>query len=196
MTEFDDKDIIEALKAGSQTAMEMLFDRYKSRILNFSLRYLGNRADAEDVTSDVFVTLFSNKYTWNPTAKLSTWLFTVARNACLTRLRKKKNIISIWFTKNEDDDDKADVWDIPDENSIGDQIMSTKESIQHVKKAISKLPVEQREAIILREYQRLSYEEIAQILECSLDKVKVLIFRARENLRAELLSFMKEGQND
>ena len=71
--------------------------------------------------------------------------------------------------------------------------MKEKEMAGEVKKAIEKLPQTQKEAIVLREYQNLSYQEISQILGCSLENVKILIFRARERLRQELSSFMTEG---
>ena len=71
-----------------------------------------------------------------------------------------------------------------------------KEAASQIKLAILQLPLSHREALVLREYQKLSYEEISQVLNCTLENVKILIFRAREELRNKLSSFMMEGNND
>ena len=187
-----EENLIKEYLSGNQEALAMIFELYKNRILNFCLRILGNRADAEDVTADVFLALFSQKYTHNPQAKFSTWLYTVARNSCISRIRKRKNFVSLWFTSNEGE--VADAWDIPDTNPLSREELDQREISSEVRKAISKLPLEQREAIVLREYHSLSYEEIAKVLHCSLEKVKILLFRAREQLRTQLSSFIKEQQ--
>ena len=185
-----DHELMQEYADGNQQAIEMIFERYKSKILNFCVRILGNRADAEDVTGDVFLKLFANKYTYDPRAKFSTWLFTIARNDCISRIRKRKNLVSIWFgNKNSE---QADQWDIPDESHMPDHTAKQKETQTFVRRAIQQLPLEQREAIVLREYHKMNYEDISKVLNCSLEKVKVLIFRGREKLRVELASFVKE----
>lgn len=189
-----DEKLIQDYNEGDDEVLAMIFERYKTRVLNFSLRILGNRADAEDVTSEVFLTLFNKRYTYDEGAKFSTWLFTVARNNCISRIRKRKNLVSVWFTNKENG--KVDQWDIPDTSNDSSKALEKKEASIQVRKAISNLPLEQREALILREYHDFSYQDISQILECSLDNVKVLIFRARKNLRGELTSFIREANHD
>ena len=105
----------------------------------------------------------------------------------------RKNAVSVWFSSKESE--KADAWDIPDTKEDFRENLESNETSQHIKRAIGRLPFEQKEAIILREYHQLTYEQIAQILNCSLEKVKILIFRARENLRKDLASFIKEAQS-
>jgi RNA polymerase sigma-70 factor (ECF subfamily) len=186
-----DEDIIVEYQNGDDHAMQILYERYKNHILNFSLRILGNRADAEDVTADVFLKLFEKKYTFDPKAKFSTWLFTVARNKCIDQTRKRKKQTSMWFfSKGQGNYEQ---WDVEDENAQTDKNLKLNETKIEVKKAIAQLKYEQREALILREYDKMSYQEISEILNCSLEKVKVLIFRAREQLKKELASFIKEG---
>jgi len=187
-----DEDIMLDYQSGNDEAIEMIFTRYQDKILNFSMRILGNRADAEDVTGDVFLTLFSKQYAYNHAAKFSTWLYTVARNSCISRIRKRKTLVSVWFTSKESN--RAEQWDIPDTNDLSHDQLEKKETAAYVRQAISRLPLEQKEAIILREYHNLSYEEISKVLNCTLEKVKALIFRARENLRGELIAFIKEGE--
>ncbi|MCK5580818.1 MAG: sigma-70 family RNA polymerase sigma factor [Candidatus Omnitrophica bacterium] len=188
-----DEQLISAYMQGEDTALEILFQRYKSSILNFALRILGNRADAEDVVSDVFVSVFSKKYEIRPGAKFKTWLYKVAYNAAISKIRKRKKMISLWFLKN--DAGQYEEWDVPDPGSLAPEELIKQETAAAVRKTIHKLPRMQKEAIVLREYHKLGYAEIADIMECSLENVKILIYRAREALRNELPSFIK-GDND
>lgn len=185
-----DEDLIADYQHGNQEAFEMLFERYKRPIFNFSLRILNNRADAEDVTSEVFTVLFTNKDSYRPQAKFSTWLFTVARNACITKIRRRKHFTALWFQKENSRDEE--VWDIPDPRESSAEQLVQRETAKNVKRAVNKLQGLQKEALILREYQQMSYEEISVVLNCSLENVKILIFRAREALRVELYALIKE----
>jgi len=190
----NDEQIMLDYLSGKKEAIEMIYMRYKIPILNFSLKMLGNRADAEDVTHEVFLALVSHKYNYHPEAKFSTWLFTVARNSCISRIRKRKYTVSMWFQSKEND--TYDQWQVADSQKLSDQELEQKEKAGHVKAAMSKLPLNQKEALILREYHAFSYNEISHILNCSLENVKILIFRAREQLRHELRSLIKENNHD
>jgi len=190
-----DEDIMLAYQIGAQPeVIKVIFFRYKTRILNFCLRMLGNRADAEDVIGDVFLALFAKKYVYDPKAKFSTWLYTVARNSCISRIRKRKKVVSVWFSS-KGGRSTPDQWDVEDHQDSASDQLGKREAALCVRKAIGQLPYEQREAVVLREYHRLSYEEISRILNCSLEKVKILIFRGRGQLKEELKSFMEEGRS-
>ncbi len=94
-----DEELIEAFNKGSGTAFEALFERYKLKVFNFALRMLCDRPEAEDVTSETFMQLYQRKFVYNRTAKISTWLFAVARNGFITRIRKRQGLVSVWFRK-------------------------------------------------------------------------------------------------
>ena len=191
MGERTDEQLMLDFQKGDNNAVQIIFERYKSPLLNFSLRILGNRADAEDVTSDVFVTLFDGKYAFHPEAKFSTWLYTITRNRCVSQLRRKKGLISLWFDAGESESPGA--WEIEDTHAFSKTDLEKKEMGALIQQAVQRLPLEQKEALVLREYQQMSYDEISQILDCSLEKVKILIFRAREKLRQDLIPFIEEG---
>ncbi len=184
-----DEELWRAYNGGDQKAFDTLFNRHKGYVFNFSLRLLNSRADAEDVTSEVFLALFNKRFTADGRAKLTTWLLTVARNACISRLRSVKHTVSLWFSKDGED---AQEWDIPDSVPQPREAAVNKENVRLIAQALKVLPPEQKEALVLREYMGKDYAEISQILDCSLEKVKVLIFRAREGLRKELLPRLKE----
>ena len=189
MSSQSDENLMEDYRlSGDSEVMAIIYQRYKAKILNFALRILANRAQAEDVTGEVFLTLFSNKYTSDRNAKFSTWLYTVARNKCIDHIRKRNNVFSLWFKSSTGEEGQ---FAIADENEIPRDELIKKEAASEVKNALAKLPNNQKEALVLREYQQLSYEEISQVLDCSLENVKVLIYRAREQLRVELKSFLK-----
>ncbi len=189
--EQSDQELIARYLDGDQTAFRVIFERYKNRLFNYAWRVLGNRADAEDVVSEVFLAVFEKRYRVQAQAKFSTWLYTVAHNGCMTKFRQKKNMVSLWFQQAESDTPQE--WDLPDAGLTPSQQSDQKDVIAVVRAAVKKLPVEQREALILREYQGLSYDDIARVLDCSLEKVKILIFRAREGLKGTLpASFLEE----
>lgn len=187
--EADDEQLMQKFAEGDARALAEIYGRYKLRILNFCLRFLGNRSEAEDVTGEVFLALFSGTYTPQSQAKFSTWLFTIARNRCIDCLRLKKRTVS---TTREGQEEFEFGTDAPDSR----RQLEAGETAGAVKAAVMRLPEEQREAIILREYNKFSYQEIAGILGCSLQKVKILIFRAREHLRGELASIIQEGHHE
>ncbi|MDP2654205.1 MAG: sigma-70 family RNA polymerase sigma factor [Candidatus Omnitrophota bacterium] len=184
-----DEELIADYQQGNPKALEMLYERYKEPILNFALRILGNRADAEDVTADVFGVLIVRRDAYQPKAKFSTWLYTVTRNACISKIRKHKNVFSLWFQGQNGEYDEIPV---PDKQPSVSMRLADQETGEQIRKAIEKLPDSQKEALILREYHGMSYDEISQVLGCSLENVKILIFRGRERLRRELTSFLTE----
>ncbi|MBF0595554.1 MAG: RNA polymerase sigma factor [Candidatus Omnitrophica bacterium] len=191
--ERSNEDLMKAYQSGETHAMEQLFQRYKVRILNFCYGLLANRADAEEAAADAFLALVIEKDSFDTSRTFSTWFYTIARNKCISRMRKRNNFVSLWIPSSNDDDGK--MWDVPDGNDISREAMAKKEVQVGVRKAIAKLPDEQREAIILRQYHGFSYQQVSQILGCSQEKVKSLIFRAKEQLRAELMSFVKEERS-
>ncbi len=187
-----DEELIIAYLRGDDKAMEIIFMKFRTQVFNYALRLLLNRADAEDVTADAFLAIFSRKYTYQPEVKFVTWLYTVVRNACIDRMRRRKRNISLTAWKSGAEEDAGQV-DIIDETALPTQSLEQSEQAKQVRSAIDKLPADQKEAIILREYHAMDYQQISQVMNCSLSKVKILIFRARENLRKELSSFMTEG---
>lgn len=191
MTEKQDHELMREFQEGSEEALEMIYVRYQKPVYHFSYRILANRADAEDATSETFVKVSTKKMTYEPKAKFSTWIFTIARNTCLTWIRKQKHLFSFFGFKNEEGE-MTEI-EIVDESLSPHEDVSKKDTAEKVKEAIRKLPLSQREAIVLREYHDLSYAEISSVLSCSLENVKILIYRGRENLRQILSSVIQEG---
>lgn len=187
-----DEQLMREFQTGDREAMQQLFQHNKVRIFNFCFGMLGNRADAEEVAGDVFLALIKNKYLYDPNRTFSTWIFTIARNMCLNRIRKRKQTVSLWYCSSGSD--QYESWDVEDQRDQSRESLAKKERAQMVRRAIAGLPFEQREALELKQYHGFSYVEISQILNCSLEKVKILIFRAKEHLKSKLASFIREEQ--
>jgi len=177
----NDEELVRRFYQADEEALVVIFKRHKDGIFNFALRLVGNRADAEDAVSHTFMMLCEKRYTIKPGASFKTWGYTVARNICLSKLRNRNRFYSFWSPKNDPDHDGP--IDVIDPKETARDQLDQKETMGLIQKAIHKLPEEQKEALLLREYHDFSYEEISQVLNCSLDKVKVLIFRARSRLK-------------
>jgi len=186
-----DEALMRAYQAGDQTAMNQLFEHNKVRILNFCIGLLGSRADAEEIAADAFVALIKHKDSYQPNRTFSTWFFTIARNLCLNRIRERRKSVTVWFATKTGE--SRDSWDIADEREHSRERLEKKERGHAVRQAIAALQLEQREAIVLKQFHGFSYEEISLILNCSLEKVKILIFRAKINLKSQLASFIGEA---
>ena len=188
----NDEELIQSFYNGDREALGLIFERHKEGVFNFALRMLSNRADAEDITGDVFGRLCGSHGRFSPNASFKTWLYTIARNACLDKIRGRRKWGSLWFRDQETQEDVQA--DVPSHDAGPSENLDKREAARHIQAAIQKLATDQREAIILREYEGLSYEEIATILGCSLANVKVLIYRARVQLKDNIPAFIKEGR--
>ncbi|MBF0503889.1 MAG: RNA polymerase sigma factor [Candidatus Omnitrophica bacterium] len=186
----NDEELILRFYKENQEALKVIFKRHKDGLFNFALRFVGNRADAEDAVSHAFMMVCEKRYTNKPGASFKTWIYTVARNICLSKIRNRNSFFPLWFKNNNTEDEEP--IDVIDQTGIARDQLDQKVISAILQKAIGKLPEEQKEALILREYNGLTYEEIGQVLNCSLDKVKVLIFRARSHLKDVLPPILLE----
>ena len=193
MADEQEKVLIEKSKKGDGEAFGELISSYQKKVLNLAYRMLGSVSDAEDAAQEIFIKAFRSLYSFNERSAFSTWLYKVATNVCLDILRKRKRqnggaMVSI-NRYNADDDE----YELP----IGDGAPSPheeaqkKEAMRALKSALDLLSEEQRAVIVMRDINGLSYEEIADIAECSLGTVKSRINRSRLALR-KLLEKDKE----
>ncbi len=171
-------------QAGDESCFEKLVDRNKQSMFNLAYRFLGNRQDAEDVTQELFLSVFRSASRYTPQAKFTTWLYRICRNACIKKLRQRK-AGSVSLSQYDDHSVPADAGRCPEQHILA------AEQAAIVKSAIDALPERQRFAVVLFRYEQASYEQIAKTLECSLDAVKVLLHRARKNLKERLKDYVK-----
>lgn len=183
-----DPDVVLMLKfqEGDKASFEKLIDKYYKRIFNLIYRFVNDRDTAEDLTQEVFIKIYKSQFAYRPRAKFNTWLYQIAKNISLNELRRlKKQTVSLDEpVKGRDHEFKRDLIDSAASNPY--QNASDEEKRQIIRGAIQALPENQRLAVILRRYEKLSYEDIALSLNCSVKAVKSLLSRAKENLKERL----------
>ncbi len=176
-----------AFQRGDDSAFSSLVQRFQHTVVGVIYRYVGDRAEAEDLSQDVFLRVYNARKSYSPQAKFTTWLFRIVTNLCLNEIRDRKRHSILSLAPDEilsQHPDRA-VEDGPA------QALTDEEMRAAVKAAIEGLPDTQRMAIILDKYHDLSYEEIGSRMNLSAAAVKSLLSRARENLRKRLAPLMK-----
>jgi len=178
-----DEQLIRRFQAGDETAFEEIVNRYKNRLMNFAYRFVLDREEAEDIVQDTFLKVYQNRYAYKEIAKFSTWIYTITANLAKTILRKRRNRKMFSFSRLGPEDKDMD---FPSNEPNAQSKIEGKFDEQAIQKAIVKLPEHFRTAIILRDIQELSYEEISNIINAPLGTVKSRINRARLKLQEDL----------
>ncbi|MHA0855419.1 RNA polymerase sigma factor [Paenibacillus sp. CMAA1364] len=177
-----DSQMIREIKEGNIELFSVLMRRYQRKILTFVFHMLKSsnlELMAEDLCSETFYKAYRSLDTFREVeASFSTWLYTIARNTVLSELRKHRNVnIPL---------DESGFVPVAPSDVAPEQAILRNEKVNMVRSAINKLPEKQRSALILREYDQLDYQEIADILGQSVSSVKSLLFRARSSVKIQL----------
>jgi len=190
--EYDDPGIQLMLQfqQGDQGAFASLFEQYYRPIFQFSCRMLMNSSDAEEITQETFIQVYKAVERYQPTAKFSTWVYTIAKNLCLNKLHAQKQI-GVMATIPEGEDFSLDEV-VASSDPLPSTALEQQERTNMVKRAIESLPPLLRIPIILSRYQGLSNKEIARISGCTETAIKLRIHRAMGYL-AKKLSFYVKG---
>jgi RNA polymerase sigma factor (sigma-70 family) len=163
-----DEQIVDALRAGDDEAMAVITERYRDRLVAY-VRRMSAGADAEDVVQDVLTRAFLALRADDRPMALRPWLYRVAHNRCLDVLRKPVPLPT----------DEVDLGAAA--ATLGEQVAG-RERLRQVVADIQDLPDQQRSALIIRELEGLSYDELAEALETTVPAIKSLLVRARMNL--------------
>jgi RNA polymerase sigma-70 factor, ECF subfamily len=179
---------------GDQSAFEELVEKYKQPVFNMIYRTLPDAAEAEDLAQTVFIQVYKAAHRYRVEAKFSTWLFTIARNLCLNEIRRRSRHRADSLDATISPEDEAPSRQFEDIRSIAppDRLIQD-ELVSKVSEALHDLPENQRTALMLYQEQEKSYEEIAEVLDCSLSATKSLIHRARETLKQRLKPYLRTG---
>jgi RNA polymerase sigma factor (sigma-70 family) len=166
-----DERLIAMARSGNAGAFETIVDRYQARLLGFCRQMLGSTEDAEDVLQEVFVNAYRAMLADEREINLRPWLYRIARNRCLNHLRKPT----------ADAQESMDMVPVVEAASTAEKV-SNREEFRQLLTDVGKLPETQRSALLLREMDAMSYEEIAAAMETSVPSVKSLLVRARISL--------------
>ncbi len=172
---------------GDMQAFSELVDRHKDAVVGTVSKMLGGHGDIEDIAQQVFIRVWKSANAYEPNAKFTTWLFTITRNLVFNesrRLSRKKTV------SHDEMEEEYGLETVDTRSRSPHESLEEKELTRAVDRAIADLPEKARLAVIMRRYEELSYEEIADILELSLSATKSLLFRARNQLKAALKDFL------
>ncbi len=182
------------VKRGDRAAFAELVAKYQQPLFNFVFRTLRDETETEDVAQNTFLQVWKSRARYERTAKFSTWLFTIARNLCLNEIRRRSRhpAESLEETHAEHDDQPSRQYEdkkifLPTETALHGELS------RKIEAALAELPENQRTAILLCRQDELSYEEIAEVLDCSLSATKSLIHRGREYLKEKLKPYLQTG---
>lgn len=182
------------VRDGDRSAFETLVEKYKQPVVNLVARTVGDFTEAEDVAQHVFVQVYKSAHRYEVTAKFSTWLFTIARNLSLNELRRRSRHRADSLDETFGDDDEHPMRQAPDLRTTGPTEQLLRDELEaKVEEAIAALPEKQRTALLMCRHEEFSYEEIAQVVGCTLSATKSLIHRARETLKEKLKPYLRSG---
>lgn len=185
----DEELILEFQKNNTEDAFNILVQRYKNPLTNFVFRFLGDFEVCNDVVQETMIKVYRYKDSYSSVAKFSTWVYTIAGNLARTEYRRKqrRNIFSI-----NDYGEEHSTFDLPDESYRPDVITDSGIKDEIIQKALLKVKETYREAVILRDIQGMSYEEISEILGVNEGTIKSRINRGRAQLQELLKDIYKE----
>jgi RNA polymerase sigma-70 factor (ECF subfamily) len=184
MEEVVKKRIKQVLK-GNKNAFEEIVEMYKDKVYQLCYRMLGNKHEAEDAAQETFIRAYMNLNSFNLKMKFSTWLYRIATNLCIDRLRKKKP--DYYLDADIAGTEGLTMYSqIPAETVLPEKEVESMELREQIQEEIEKLPDKYRAVIILKYIEDLSLNEISEILGMPLGTVKTRIHRGREALRNQL----------
>lgn len=189
-----DADLMLRVKQGDTAAFTELVEKYKQPVMNVIYRTLRDAAEAEDLAQNVFIQVYKSADRYRVSAKFSTWLFTIARNLCLNEIRRRSRHPADSLDAPHPEQDDQPLQQFEDKKNFAPpETLLHGELEQKIDQALAELPENQRTAILLCRQDELSYEEIAEVLGCSLSATKSLIHRGRETLKEKLKPYLQSG---
>jgi len=185
-----DIELMERVRSGDGNAFSELMMRHYRGVVNYIYRFTNDRGNSEDLAQEVFLRVYRSAKRYKPEAKFSTWLYKIATNLCLTEVKSRGRDRRLGLDDIQEnsgdlrDPKSADGYDITFRREIGGAIFE----------ALKSLPERERTAVILCKYEELPYEEVAEIIGCTVGAVKAYVHRGRMKLIEKLKPYIKGGE--
>ncbi len=188
-----DGSLVRRVQRGDKSAFDLLVRKYQHKVVKLVMRYVGGQAEAEDVAQEAFIKAYRALANFRGDSAFYTWLYRIAINTAKNTIgSRERRMISI-EGGGEDGDESYDLADRLQDNATPEALAMTDEIRDTVNRAIASLPEDLRTAIVLRELEGLSYEDIAATMSCPVGTVRSRIFRAREAIDARLREVFEGG---
>lgn len=179
---------------GDSAAFEEIVDAYRDRLVGILFHMVGNAEEAEDLAQEVFLRVFRSRHRYRPTAKFSTWLFTIANNLALNAIRNRKRRRSTDLPGTDSGPRPLEQMASAPSGAMPSRIFAKGEMAEIVRAAVGQLSEEQRMAVMLNKFEDMNYRQIAEIMNKSEMAVKSLLSRARGVLREILDPYLTTGE--
>jgi len=197
ITQLDDQELIQQLKAKDEVALEALMTQYQTKVFGLALNLTRNRQDAEEVLQDVFLTVVQKIGTFRGEAKLSSWIYRITTNTALMKLRKRPKVQMIPLEEElgpEMTEEGVIAEPVRDWTRLPPEELERKELAQRIEQAVGQLPPEYRSVFVLRDIEGLSAEEACEVLNLSVAALKSRLHRARLFMRKQLTDYVTTRQ--
>lgn len=186
-----DQELVARVQQGDKRAYDLLVLKYQHKIIQLVNRYIKDPSEAQDVAQEAFIKAYRALANFRGDSAFYTWLYRIAINTAKNYLLSRSRRFSDYQV---DVQDAEQVENAPQLKGMEtpEYLLMNDDIVEVIKKAIEKLPEEMRTAIMLREFEGMSYEEIAQTMECPVGTVRSRIFRAREAIDKKLIPLLDE----
>lgn len=180
-----DLELVKRVQSGNKAAFDLLVLKYQSKIITLVMRFVKDQFEAEDVAQEAFIKAYKGLPTFRGDSAFYTWLYRIAVNTAKKHvISKSRKVVSDGVDAQEAEQfegaDKLKNFDSPEKAALSEELRET------VVRSMDKLPDDLREAIVLRELDGLSYEEISEVMACPIGTVRSRIFRAREAIESDI----------
>ncbi|HLE24635.1 MAG TPA: sigma-70 family RNA polymerase sigma factor [Thermodesulfobacteriota bacterium] len=173
-------------KTGDDSAFTELMRRHYKGVVNYVYRFTNDRANSEDLAQEVFLRVYRSVKRYKPQAKFSTWLYKIATNLCITEVKSRNKEQSVSL-----DEMQEKAGELGDSKSEGPSDLTLRREIgTAIFEALKSLPERERVAIILCKYEDLPYEEVAEVIGCTIGAVKAYVHRGRMKLIEKLKTYL------
>ena len=177
-----DEDLVEAFQAGDTSAFDLLVQRWDRKIQGAIYRVVGPSEDARDLSQEAFLKAYRGLRSFKKDARFSSWLYQIALNVCRDRLRRRRGRMHLSLDELDEEGHELAVRPGPSPLDLAE----ARDISQRVARAVAALPDDQREIVVLKEYQGLTFAEIAEVLDVPLSTVKTRLYRGLVQLRQHL----------
>jgi len=184
--EIPSEELMARVAGGDQEAFEILVNRHQTSVLNLIYRFIGDRTQAKDLAQEVFLRVWQSAKTYEPKAKFTTWIYQITANLCFNELKSSRRKKWFQFFRFGENQENTIEEVIVDPSPSPEDLLLSREQSRRITEALQSLPDNQRMALVLKRYDGLSYQEIAQIIGCSVSAVESLLVRAKRNLQEKL----------
>lgn len=186
-----DEQLMKQLQSGREEAFNLIVKRYQTRLYNFLYRYTRNHEDTEDLVQETFLRVYRSRNAYEPIARFSTWMFTIAGNLMRTQFRKKSRMQT--WSIDDDEQEYGSYFELASPDETPDEQIHSEMTVRLINDAFNSMPDEYSELLDLRENKELSYEEIAEAVNLPMGTVKSRINRGRQKVQNKIRNLNDES---